>query len=87
MRWAAYRWDGEGRTPNYFLLGTEQGHGWGPNRSATRIAVGDLDNDGQQEVVVGRDGHGPGGNMRWQAYRVSLRDRYRGRRAGQRLGR
>lgn len=41
------------------------GNDWGEERSVTAIATGDVDNDGRDEIVIGRS---PGGNMRWEVF-------------------
>ncbi len=68
MRWAVYEWSGG----DFQILGSEQGHSWGSDRSVTALSMGDIDGDGRDDVLVGRDGHGPGGNARWFAYRLNL---------------
>jgi hypothetical protein len=41
------------------------GDDWGDERSVTALATGDVDNDGRDEIVVGRSA---GANMRWEAF-------------------
>lgn len=41
------------------------GGDWGEERSVTALATGDVDNDGRDEIVVGRSA---GGNMRWEVF-------------------
>ena len=69
MRWAVYRFDPTiGTSGDFALFGTEHGHEWGDSRGTAALAVGDVDGDLLQDVVVGRNA---GENMRWAAYRIT----------------
>jgi uncharacterized repeat protein (TIGR01451 family) len=68
MRWAVYRFNSTSN--DYELVGPEQGLVWGDNRNTSDLAIGDINGDGQNEIVVGRSNANEG-QMRWAVYRFN----------------
>ncbi len=60
MRWAIH----DDAAAGFAQLHSD-GDGWGGTRGTTALAVGDVDNDGVAEIVIGRNG---GVNMRWAVH-------------------
>ena len=62
MRWGVYN---DASTGFAFMAYPGDNVHWGDTRGVTALATGDLDGDGREEIVVGRN---PGLNMRWGVY-------------------
>lgn len=66
FRWATYRFNPA--SSSIELLGPPQGEDWGNDRVTTALATGDVDGDGRDETIVGRNA---GTGMRWAVYRMN----------------
>jgi hypothetical protein len=67
LRWLLYQYNPTNGLME--LLGSPQGVDWSADRSTAALAMGDLDGDGRDEIVVGRDA---GAGFRWAVYGFSL---------------
>jgi uncharacterized repeat protein (TIGR01451 family) len=63
MRWAVYRHDA---AVDRLVEMQSGGDGWGIERGVTALALGNVDGDAGDELVIGRS---PGPNMRWAVLR------------------